>query len=274
MAFPTGSGVRNLEQAAMAILGKRMPNLPKKTVGRPLAVQAIDPLQHVLSHYPEGMRGDVLARARLFQEGEPLQYLESGPNQGRWWDKGGVTSYEMPLLTYQGKNVPGSKENFGTFWSQQLPNDPSPQAAIQVAMGTPHTADILQEEAIHALDRLLIPGQRQMSRRFDAPESFLELLGETGSPAAAEKTLRYLSIPAETRATLSGLIPKARAVGPLETQRQAEELLERARDTGNVRERATGEAILRSQKLRNENIPYLLKALGVGGAMAGTYPQE
>jgi hypothetical protein len=45
-------------------------------------------------------------------------------------------------------------------------------------------------------------------------------------------------------------------------------LLEQARECGTVRERATAEALLGSQKLRNDYIPYLMKALGVGGVMA------
>lgn len=265
---------RQVSGNLLSLLLKRAPALPKAQA-RPNMVHAIDPLQEVLSHYPESRRQDALARARLFQADRPLQHLEDGPNQGRWFDHGGLTSYEIPLFSYAQDKLPGTRDAVGMFRHRQDPNTPIPRAVIQQAgaLGGP----VLQEEALHAIDRLL-PTGRRASYTMDAPGGFA-LLMQNNSPENARRLMQYYGDPAEIRATLSGLLPRT---GPINTTDEATGLLEAVRDlpewaSGNVgttREMATAEAILRSKPLRNEMIPYLLKALGVGGVMAGTEFEE
>lgn len=268
--MPPFDGVRKLSGELLERLARRTPPLPRSQ-SRPASTLALDPLQNVLSHYPEARRADALERARLLQADRPLQYLEDGPNEGRWFDQGGLTSYEIPLLTYSGDRLPGSQDVVGLFRHAEMPNSPLPRASVQLASSA--GPGVLQEESLHAIDRLL-PTGRQASYTMDAPSAFAWLL-ENNSPQTARSLMRYFGDPSEIRATLSGLLPRT---GPINNAAEATGLLESVRDlpewasgqVGTQREMATAEAILRSKPLRNEMIPYLLKALGVGGAMAGT----
>jgi len=256
-------GIRPIAGDAATVIGKRLPvNLPKTQAVDEL--MAIDPLQVVLAGY--GERADeALARAKLFQEKEPLQYL----TEGRWSDRPliGLGGQEMPLLTYPGKVIPGTKGGIeGLFRSEP----DFPRASIQVALGSRDPRGTFLEEARHGIDRMLVPGE-QPAASFRAPEAFAALL--SGNPyGRAQSFMKYYSHPAEVRATLSGLLADSPEF--ISTRPQAEALLEQAREYGTIRERATAEALLGSQKLRNEYIPYLLKALSVGGVAAGTNSME
>lgn len=252
-------GVRPVAGDALTIMQKRLPKLPKREMGGELL--AVDPLVAAVSQY--GDRGqEALARARLFQEGDPLQFLE----EGRWYDNpaGGVGGREIPLMVYPGKTIPGRAGIEGYFRSE-----PGPLASVQVAAGAPSPAAVMFEEAIHALDRQLVPGEK--ARALQAPEAFAALLSGQ-SYDKAQKYMQYYSLPSETRATLSGLL--AQSPDFVSTTDRATDLLEQARYAGTLRERATAEGILNSKALRNEYIPYLLKALSAGGVAAGINSQE
>lgn len=252
-------GVRPVAGDAMTLIGKRLPKLPKRELAGEL--MAVDPLQAALAKY--GDRADeALARARLFQEGEPLQFLD----EGRWYGNpaAGVSGREMPLMVYPGKTIPGRPRIEGLFRSE-----PGPLASIQVAAGAPSPAAVMFEEAIHALDRRFGPGERAHSLK--APDGFASLLSGQ-SYDEARKYMQYYSLPSEIRATLSGLIADTPEF--INTTDQATGVLEQARQYGTVRERATAEGLLNSKALRNEYIPYLVKALSAGGVMAGTNSLE
>jgi hypothetical protein len=255
-------GIRPIAGDAATVIGKRLPvSLPKTQAVDEL--MAIDPLQVVLAGY--GERADeALARATLFQEKQPLQYLD----EGRWHANraAGVSGQEMPLLTYPGASLPGTRKVEGYF---RLEPD-NPRASIQVALGAPDPRGVFLEEARHGIDRLMLPGEKPAAA-FRAPNAFASLL--SGNPyGEAQDYMKYYSHPAEVRATLSGLIADSPEF--ISTKPQAEALLEQAREYGTVRERATAEALLGSQKLRNDYIPYLLKALSAGGVAAGTNSME
>jgi hypothetical protein len=261
MAPPTGfpllRGIRPVAGDAATLLAKRLPTrLPKSQMTDQM--MAIDPLRVVLSGY--GDRADeALARAKLFQEKEPLQYL----TEGRWYDNpaAGLGGQEMPLLTYPGSVIPGTKGGIEGLFRLE-PDRPS--ASIQIAMGAADPRSVLLEEARHGIDRMLVPGEKAPS--FRAPSAFAELL--SGSPYdKAEKYMEYFSQPSEVRATLSGLLAESPEF--ISTRPQAEALLEQALSGGSLREQATAEALLNNQRLRNEYIPYLLKALSAGGLLAG-----
>jgi hypothetical protein len=258
------AGVRRVADDALPALRARMPKLAGN-LAKDYDLLAINPLEHALSHYPEGMRDDALSRAQLFQEVEQLQYLEDAPNAGRWFDRPGLTSYEVPLLAYDRRQVkPGA---IGLYKWETGGGNPLPRASIHAGTYENPLA-VLLEEAQHAIDRQM--GKKE-AYRFDAPKSFLGMASHAG-PAGAQKELAYYARPAELRSTLSQLLVDhaSRTHGFVETREAAESLLERARDAGSsYREQATAEAILNNKKLRNVAIPYLLKALGIGGAMAG-----
>ena len=261
--FPIMRGIRPIAGDAATVIGKRLPvNLPKSQAVDEL--MAIDPLQVVLAGY--GERADeALARATLFQEKQPLQYL----TEGRWFDNkaAGVGGQEMPLLTYPGKVIPGMKDPIEGLFRVE---PDWPRASIQVALGAPDPRGTFLEEARHGIDRMLLPGEKG-TPSFRAPNAFAALL--SGTPyGQAQRYMKYYSHPAEVRATLSGLI--AGSPEFISTKAQAEALLEQARESGTIRERATAEALLGSQKLRNDYIPYLLKALSAGGVAVGTNSME
>jgi hypothetical protein len=132
---------------------------------------------------------------------------------------------------------------------------------IQLA-DSPQLDTAVHEEALHALDRLI--GERNQYRPLDAPEATSAMLQSGAFPSAVLERLNYYAKPAEMRATLSQMLPGNR----VDTPAQALELLERMRLEGTDRQSATSEALLRSKGLRNQYIPYLMKALGVGGVMA------
>jgi len=260
------AGVRRVGQESLPALRARMPKLTGK-LAQDYDMLAINPLEHVLSHYPEGMRDDALSRAQLFQEVEQLQHLEDAPGAGRWFDQKGLTSYEMPLLAYGREEV--RPRALGLYYQETGAGNPLPRASIHA--GTyENPLLVLLEESQHAIDRQF--GNRAgASYRFDAPKSFLGLAGQF-SPAKAKKELAYYAKPEEVRSTLSQLLVDhaQQTQGFVDTRQTAEGLLEMVRDAGlTYREQATAEAVLNDKKLRNVAIPYLLKALGVGGAMAG-----
>jgi hypothetical protein len=258
------AGVRRVGQESLPALRARMPKLTGK-LAKDYDMLAINPLEHALSHYPEGMRNDALSRAQLFQEVDQLQYLEDAPGAGRWFDQKGLTSYEMPLLAYGREEV--RPNALGLYLQETGGGSPLPRASIHA--GTyENPLMVLLEESQHAIDRRM--GEKA-AYRFNAPRSFLGLASQRG-PANAQKELAYYAKPEEMRATLSQLLVDNanRTQGFVDTRRSAEQLLERARDAeGTYRGQATAEAILNDKKLRNVAIPYLLKALGIGGAMAG-----
>lgn len=259
LRLPILPGVRPVAGDALTIMQKRLPKLPKSQMAG--EIMAVDPLQVVLAGY--GERADeALSRAKLFQEAEPLQFLD----EGRWFDKPDVSGREIPLLTYPGSVIPGTKGGIeGLFRS--VPT--GPLASIQVAAGSPNPRAVFLEESRHAIDRQMLPGEK--ARAFRAPDSFAALL--SSEPYDRAKALMgYYSIPSETRATLSGLLADSPQF--INTTDQATGLLEQARAAGSLRERATAEAILNSKAMRNEYIPYLLKALSAGGVMAGTNSLE
>jgi hypothetical protein len=258
LLLPSLPGIRPIAGDAATVIGKRLPvNLPKTQAVDEL--MAVDPLQVVLAGY--GERADeALSRAKLFQEGKPLQYLD----EGRWFDNkaAGVSGQEMPLLTYPGSVIPGTRGGIEGLFRVEPDH---PRASIQVALGAPDPRGTFLEEARHGIDRMLVPGEKP-TPSFKAPAAFAALL--SGNPYdQAQKYMKYYAEPAEVRATLSGLLAESPEF--TSTRPQAESLLEQAREYGTIRERATAEALLGSQKLRNEYIPYLLKALSAGGVAAG-----
>jgi hypothetical protein len=262
MAPPTGfallRGIRPVAGDAATLLAKRLPTrLPKSQMTDNLL--AIDPLRVVLAGYGDRAE-EALARAKLYQEKEPLQYL----TEGRWYDNraAGLGGQEMPLLTYPGAVIPRTKDPVEGLFRLE-PDRPS--ASIQVAMGSPDPRSVFLEEARHGIDRMLGPGDK-VAGSFRAPSAFAELLSETPYDKA-EKYMKYYSQPAEVRATLSGLLAESPEF--ISTRPQAESLLEQALSGGSLREQATAEALLNNQRLRNEYIPYLLKALSAGGLLAG-----
>lgn len=257
--LPMLPGMRPIAGDALTIIQKRLPALPKAEQAGSL--MAVDPLQVVLSGYAE-RADEALARAKLFQEGEPLQYLD----EGRWFDRplAGVTGQEMPLVQYSGRTIPGRTNIEGLFRSAD-----GPLASIQVAAGSPDPRAVLLEESRHAIDRQLVPGGRP--NPFKAPDAFASLLSAEPFDRA-KQYMNYYSIPDEMRATLSGMLAESPEF--INTTQQATDLLERLREAGTVRERATAEGILNSKALRNEYIPYLLKALSAGGVAAGINSQE
>jgi len=244
--------VRPVAGDALTIMQKRMPRLPKAQATDD--IMALDPLLAVLSGY--GERADeALARARLFQQDPSLQFLDDG----RWYANraAGVTGREMPLLSYPGSVIPGTKGGVEGFF-RTVPS--GPLASVQVAMGGQNVRDILLEESRHAIDRQLVRTGRPSP--FKAPEAFASLLSHA-SPDRARQYMNYYSVPGEMRATLSGMLAEHPEF--VSTTQQATDLLEGMRAVGTVRERATAEGILNSRGLRNEYIPYLLRALSVGG---------
>lgn len=250
-------GVRQVSGDAMTLMQKRLPKLPKAQMSEDLL--AVDPVRVVMGRY--GDRADeAIARARLLQEGQPLQYLD----EGRWFDKPAASGREMPLIEYPGKHLPGDPNSAGMFrW------DDSGNASIQVASGYQNPQDTLLEEALHAIDRHVLPNETPP--HFKAPGGYLELL-HSEDPQRARYLAQYYFRPSETRATLSGLLPQSPEF--IGTSKQAVDLLERAKATGTTRESITAEGILNSKKLRNDYIPYMVRALGLGGVAAGTYSQE
>lgn len=256
--------VREVSGDAATVLSKRLPPVPKSYPMMPEL--ATDPLQVVLARYGEHA-DEALARARLAQAESRLQYLETDPGDGRWVAnrQAGVTGYEIPLLTFPGSKIPGTKNAVGSFRSTSR----SPLASIQMALGqTGDVLDVLDEEALHAIDRNVA---EQAAGGFSAPRNFARLLSGRGFDQARQD-MDYYSIPGETRATLSQLLPKDGRF--IETDQDAYDLLERALETGDVRQAATAEAIQNSKRLRNQYIPYLRKALSAGGAAAGINYQD
>lgn len=254
-------GVRPVAGDAATIMQKRLPQLPKSQATDDL--MAVEPLQVVLAGYGE-RAGEALERAKLFQAGEPLQYLD----EGRWHPNKleGTTGTELPLLAYPGSVIPGTRGGVAGLF-RHSPD----KASIQIAESEPGLYPLLREESLHALDRRARLSEKPL-QRFQAPSSFAALLEKEPHPRAVA-LMRYFEIPAETRATLSGLLGDAGKF--INTSDEAVGLLEQARDTvPTVREAATAEAILNSRTLRNEYIPYLLKALSAGGVAAGTTSME
>lgn len=245
-------GLRPVSGDAQTLLVKRTPRLPKSQMDAEML--AIDPLQAALSAY--GDRADeALARAKLFQESEPLQFLD----EGRWYGNraAGVSGQDMPMFAYPGSVIPGTRGGIeGLFRAEPQ----GPRASIQVAMGSPNPEAVLLEEARHAIDRQLIPGEKQTAA-LAAPKAFSALMGSEPYDRA-QALMKYYALPAEMRATLSGLL--ANSPDFISTRNAAEGLLEQASEAGSLRERATAEAIMGSKSLRNQYIPYLLKALSVG----------
>jgi hypothetical protein len=252
--------VREVSGDAATVLSKRLPPVPKSYPMMPEL--ATDPLQVVLARYGEHA-DEALARARLAQAESPLQYLETDPGDGRWVAnrQAGVTGYEIPLLTFPGSKIPGTESALGSFRFTTR----SPLASIQMALGqTGDVLDVLDEEALHAIDRNV--AQKASDGVFSAPRSFARQASGRGLDQA-RRDFNYYSIPGETRATLSQLLPKDGRF--IETEQDAYDLLERALETGDVRQAATAEAIQNSKRLRNQYIPYLRKALSAGGVFAG-----
>lgn len=249
-------GVREVSGDARTLMQERLPKLPKAQVSEDIL--AVDPVRVVMARY--GDRADeAIARAQLLQEGQPLQYLD----EGRWFDKPAASGREMPLIEYPGTHLPGDPKSAGMFrWDDGV-------ASIQVAGGYPDPQDTLLEEALHAIDRHVLANERPPS--FRAPGGYLELLSSE-DPQRARYLSQYYFRPSETRATLSGLLPQSPEF--IGTSKQAMDLLERAKATGTTRESITAEGILNSKKLRNDYIPYMVKALGLGGVAAGTYSEE
>lgn len=249
-------GVRQVSGDAMTLMQKRLPRLPKSQM--PEDLLAVDPVRVVMDRY--GERADeALARAKMLQESDPLQMLD----EGRWFDKPAASGREVPLIEYQRSRIPGAKDAEGLFrWDDQG------NAVIQVAGQSPNLDNVLLEESLHAIDRQL--GPKESPRAFRAPSTFLEML--SADPQRAKSLMSYFSLPSETRATLSGLLSQSPEFTG--TSRQAIDLLERAKADGTLREAATAEGILNSKALRNEYIPYMVKALGLGGVAAGTYSEE
>lgn len=245
-------GVRPVAGDAQTIMVKRTPQIPKPQLGGEM--MAVDPLQVALSAY--GPRADeALARAKLFQEAEPLQYLD----EGRWYGNraAGVTGQEMPMFLYPGSVVPGTRGGIeGLFRTEPK----GPRASIQVAEGSPDPMAVLLEESRHAIDRQLVPGEKKAAA-LAAPKAFSALMGSEPY-RRAQALMKYYALPAEMRATLSGLLADSPEF--ISTRNAAEGLLEQASEAGSIRERATAEAIMGSKALRNQYIPYLLKALSVG----------
>jgi hypothetical protein len=238
------------------VLLRRLPGLPKPQ--REGELLAIDPLDAVMERYPDP--DEALRRAQVLQGSDPVQFLERGSNQGRWHDQAGVTSYEVPLMAYSGSVVPGERGAVGLHRSVAGRAGP-PKAVIQLA-DSPQLDVAVHEESLHALDRLI--GERNQYRPLDAPEATSAMLQAGAFPSAVLERLNYYAKPAEMRATLSQMLPGNR----VDTPSQALELLDRMRLEGTARQSATSEALLRSKGLRNQYIPYLMKALGVGGVMA------
>lgn len=258
---PLLPGIRPVAGDAATLMAKRLPKLPKAQVLDQL--MAVDPLKVVLAGYG-GRAEEALARASLFQQKEPLQYL----TEGRFYDNraAGVTGHELPLLGYPGAVLPGTRNAEGLF--RLVPRHP--HASIQVAYGSSSPRDVLLEESRHAIDRQLLPGEKSLAA-FRAPHSFAGLLGSVPYEDA-QSYMSYYARPAEVRATLSGLLAESPEF--INTRAQAEELLERAAQGGTMREQATAEGLMNSRQLRNSYIPYLLKALSAGGVLAGNSNQE
>lgn len=259
-------GVRGITPSQAAILAKRLPKLAAREA-KDYSMFAVDPLETVKSAYPEAMRDEAHARAALLQEVDNLQYLEDAPNAGRWFEQGDVSSYEMPLLAYDREQV--KPDVLGLFRWETGGGSPLPRASIQVGARAGNLLDVLLEEARHGIDRNI--GQSAASR-LNAPTAFAGLLSHYDSPAKAAQHLSYFGRKAEMDATLSDLLAAhARRTGNfVDTRRAAEDLLEYTfNNPGTYRNQATAEALLNSKPLRNKYIPYLLKALSAGGAMAG-----
>lgn len=255
------SGIRVPSGDALALLEKRLPRIPKRQATGELL--AVNPLDVVRSSYIDFLGDEALERAARLQRVSPIQYLD----EGRWYDNrmAGVSGQELPLLLYPNKSIPGERGALGLFRLSE-----GPKAAVQVAVGGEYPMDVLAEEARHALDRgITLASERPAS--LSAPRATGAMMA-VNDPGEVQEYMEYLSLPSETRATLSGLLADAGEF--IDTPQQATSLLERAADAGGFRERATAEGILNSRSLRNEYIPYLLKALGVGGVMAGTDMEE